>query len=107
MTQSPPRLEEGAAIAVLSFAVIEVFRMYTATAPKLTEVRKTRKDDWLCAQQLLDADVMTGLLVGVMGVGALILMRRVYPLAFLIITFAAISYYYHAVRKSAADVREL
>lgn len=107
MSNNPPRLEEGAAIAVLSFAVIEVFRMYTTTAPPLTEVRKTRRDDWLCAQQLLDADVITGLLVAVMGIGALVLMRRAYPLVFLILTFAALSYYYHAVRKSPSDVREL
>lgn len=102
-----PKLEEGAAIAVLSFATIEVFRMYTTTAPKLTDVRKARKDDWHCAQALLDADVMTGLLVGVMGIGSAFLLRRGYPLVFLVATFAAISYYYHAVRASASCVEEL
>lgn len=104
---SVPKLEEGAAIAVISFAVLEVFRLYSSTAPKLTDVRKAPKDEWETAQALVDADMMTGILVLVMGGAGLVLMRRWYPFMFVAITFVLVSGYYHAVRNSASNVKEL
>lgn len=100
------RLEEGAAIAVISFTVLEVFRTYQSNAPKLTEIRKTRKDDWLMAQQLLDADVMSGMLVGVMGLAAMALMKNRWPLVFLIVTWVLVAGYYHAVRRGPSTWNE-
>lgn len=93
------RYEEGAAVALISITVLEVFRTYQATAPKLTDVRKAPNDDWLMAQQLLDADVMSGLLVGVMGLAGVVLMRNRWPLLFLVCTWLLVMGYYHAVRK--------
>jgi uncharacterized membrane protein len=107
MSEGLPRLDEGAAIAVISFAVLEVFRTYQGTAPKLSEVRKAPKDDWEAAQLLLDADVMTGILVVIMGIAGIFLMNRKYPLVFLVITWLAVSGYYHAVRNSPHDVNSL
>lgn len=107
MSTNPPRLEEGAAIAVISFAVLEVFRMYQSTAPKLSDVRKAPKDDWDSAQALLDADIMTGILVAIMGFAGLFLMQRRYPLFFLILTWVAVSFYYHSVRNSASSLSEI
>jgi hypothetical protein len=104
---SVPKLEEGAAIAVISFAVLEVFRLYATTAPRLSDVRKAPKDEWETAQALLDADVMTGILVAVMGGAGIILMRRWYPLVFVAVTFVLVSGYYHAVRNSANSVENL
>lgn len=101
------RLEEGAAIAVISFTVLEVFRTYQSNAPKLTDIRKARKDDWLMAQQLLDADVMSGMLVAVMGVAAVILMRNRWPLLFLVATWILVAGYYHAVRKGPSCWEEV
>lgn len=102
-----PNLDEGAAIAVISFSVLEVFRMYQSTAPKLADVRAAKKDDWKVSQQLLDADVMTGGLVVIMGLAGLFLMNRKYPLVFLFITWIAVSYYYHSVRVSPASLEEI
>jgi hypothetical protein len=100
-------MDEGAAIAVISFAVLEIFRTYQSTAPKLTDIRKARKDDWLTAQQILDADVMTGLLVVVMGIAGVVLMRNRWPLVFLIGTWLLVMGYYHAVRRGPSDWREI
>lgn len=100
MTDVAPRLEEGAAIAVISFAVLEVFRMYQSTAPKLMDVRKAPADDWETAQSLLDADVMSGILVVIMGIAGVVLMNKRYPLVFLILTWVCVAGYYHAVRCS-------
>lgn len=95
----PDRMEEGAAIAVISFAVLEVFRTYQATAPRLGDVRKARNDDWQIAQQVLDADVMSGMLVAVMGIAGVVLMKNRWPLVFLVVTWLLVMGYYHAVRR--------
>lgn len=102
-----PKLDEGAAIAVISFAVLEVFRTYQRTAPPLKDVRKAPTDDWECAQQLLDADVMTGLLVVLMGVAGLIVMQRKYPLLLLLSTWILVAGYYHAVRRGPGSLKDL
>ncbi len=99
MADQPGHFEEGAAIALISFCVLEVFRTYQSTAPKLADVRKAPSDDWLTAQQILDADVMSGMLVAVMGVAGVVLMRTRWPLVFLVATWILVMGYYHAVRK--------
>lgn len=101
------RLEDGAAIAVISFTVLEVFRTYQSNAPKLTEIRKAKNDDWMMAQQLLDADVMSGMLVAVMGLAAMTLMRTRWPLVFLVVTWLLVAGYYHAVRKGPSSYGEV
>jgi hypothetical protein len=95
-----PKLDEGAAIAVISFAVLEVFKTYKSTAPPLKEVRLKSKDDWDTAQQLLDADVLTGIVVVLMGLAGVVLMNKKYPLVFLILTWVLVAGYYHLVRRS-------
>lgn len=100
------RYEEGAAIALISFAVLETFRIYQATAPKLPEVRKARSDDWLVAQQIMDADVMSGMLVAVMGIAGVVLMKNRWPLVFLVLTWVLVAGYYHAVRRGPSDWKE-
>lgn len=99
-------LEEGAAIAVISFAVLETFKLYRDTAPKLKDVRFADKDDWECAQQMLDADVLTGIVVVLMGLAGVVLMNKRYPLVFLLATWGAVSFYYHAVRKSPSSWKQ-
>jgi len=95
-----PKLDEGAAIAVISFAVLEVFKTYKTTAPSLKDCRMKPADDWDTAQQLLDADVLTGMVVVLMGIAGVILMNKKYPLVFLVITWVVVAGYYHLVRKS-------
>jgi hypothetical protein len=92
-------LNEGAAIAVISFAVLETFKVYRDTAPSLQDVRAAKQDDWQCAQQLLDADVLTGIVVVLMGMAGVILLNKRYPLVFLVLTWVCVAGYYHAVRK--------
>jgi hypothetical protein len=94
-----PKLDDGAAIAVISFAVLEVFRTYQNTAPKLSEVRMAPSDDWDVAQRLLDADVMTGMIVVLMGLAGVVLLNRKGPLVFLILTWIMVAGYYHLVRR--------
>lgn len=98
--------EEGAAVALISFTVLEVFRTYQSTAPKLADVRKASPADWTIDQQLMDADVMSGLLVGVMGVAGVVLMRNRWPLVFLVATWLLVMFYYKAVRKGPGSVEE-
>lgn len=93
-------MDEGAAIAVISFAVLEVFKTYKATAPSLKDCRLKDKNDWDTAQQLLDADVLTGMIVVLMGIAGVILMNKRYPLVFLIVTWVVVAGYYHLVRNS-------
>ena len=95
-----PDLSEGAAVAVISFAVLETFKIYRDTAPSLQDVRKASSDDWTVATQLLDADILTGIVVVLMGLAGVFLLNKKYPLVFLILTWAAVAYYYHAVRRS-------
>lgn len=102
-----PKLEEGAAIAVISFGILEVFRLYTTTAPKLTEIRKAPQSDWYTAQALVDANMMTGILVAVMGGASVVLMRRAYPLILLAITFGLIAWYYHCVFEGPSSVKDV
>lgn len=94
-----PKLEDGTAIAVISFAVLEVFRTYQSTAPKLSEVRAAPVDDWDTAQRLLDADVMSGMIVVLMGLAGVVLLNKRAPLVFLILTWLCVAGYYHLVRR--------
>jgi hypothetical protein len=94
-----PDLNEGAAIAVISFAVLETFKVYRDTAPPLKECRFADRNDWGTSQQLLDADVLTGIVVVLMGMAGVLLLNKRYPLVFLVATWMATSFYYHAVRK--------
>lgn len=94
-----PRLDDGAAIAVISFAVLEVFRTYQSTAPKLSEVRSAPSDDWDTAQRLIDADVMSGMIVALMGLAGVVLMNKKSPLVFLVLTWLMVAGYYHLVRR--------
>jgi len=100
------QITEGAAIAVVSFAVLEVFKIYRDTAPSLQAVRKASADDWECSQQLLDADVLTGVIVVLMGLAGAFLLDRKSPLVFLVLTWVAVAFYYHSVRKGPNSYRQ-
>jgi hypothetical protein len=94
------QVSDGAAIGLISFAVLEVFRTYRDVAPSLTEVRTADKDDWTTKQRLVDANVMSGIIVVLMGVAGVILMNKRWPLLFLVITWAAVAGYYYLVQQS-------
>jgi len=98
------RMNDGVAIAALSVAVVEVFKMYRETAPPLAQIRAAEPYDLMHRQLILDAD-MLGLIVAVaIGGGGAFLTKKLYPLALSLSALALISSYYRSVLRSTNNV---
>jgi uncharacterized membrane protein YuzA (DUF378 family) len=96
---SIPRLEEGAAFAVVGLAVINTINLYRDAAPKLSDLRMTHRDDYQCRQLMMDADFFGGLSVAMIGGTAAVLTRRIYPLVIAAAGLLLVSLYYRSVLK--------
>lgn len=96
-------VNDGVAIAALSLAVVETFRIYRETAPSLAEIRRADPNDYTTAQLILDADMLGVIVVIAIGGGATFLTRKWYPLVLGGISLAMISGYYRAVFRSSNE----
>ena len=94
---------EGVAIAALSLAVVEVFRIYRETAPSLAEIRRAAPGDYVTRQLILDADMLGVIVVTAIGGGAAYLTKKWYPLVMGGGALLLISLYYRSVLRSTNE----
>lgn len=97
------KLEEGTAIAAISLAGVEIFRLYRDTAPSLESIRRSTPGDYVMRQLILDADMLGLILVLAIGGGASYLTKRLYPLLLAGASLAMISGYYRMVLNSTNE----
>jgi hypothetical protein len=98
---------DGAALGLVSFAVLEVFRTYKECAPPLPDIRTADRNDWTTKQQLVDANVLSGIIVVLMGVGAWVLIGKKWPLIFLALTWGSTAGYYYLVQQGPSSYDQL
>jgi hypothetical protein len=98
---------DGAALGLVSFAVLEVFRTYQQCAPSLQDMRTADRNDWTTKQQLVDANVLSGIIVVLMGVGAWVLIGKKWPLIFLLLTWGSTAGYYYLVHQGPRNYDQL
>lgn len=96
-------VQDGVAIAALSLAVVETFRVYRETAPTLAELRRASPGDYQMAQLILDADMLGIIVVIAIGGGATLLTRKLYPLILGGVSLFMISSYYRSVLRSTNE----
>lgn len=94
---------EGVALAALSLAVVEVFRIYRETAPSLETIRRAPPGDYVTSQLILDADMLGAIVVVAIGGGAAYLTKKMYPLVLGMAGLATISAYYRSVLRSTNE----
>ena len=94
---------EGVAIAALSLAVVETFRIYRETAPSLADIRRAPPYDYQTTQLILDADMLGIIVVIAIGGGAAFLTRKLYPLVLGGGALLMISAYYRSVLRSTNE----
>jgi hypothetical protein len=91
---------DGVAIAALSLAGAEVFRVYRETAPSLADLRRAAPFDYTYSQLVLDADMLGAIMVIAIGGSVALVTKRLYPLIFGAIGLVLISSYYRSVLRS-------
>jgi hypothetical protein len=94
---------EGVAVAAISVAVIETFRIYRETAPSLREIREAAPSDYVTRQLILDADMLGLIVVVAIGGGGAYMTRRFYPIALAAFSLVLISGYYRMVLNSSNE----
>jgi hypothetical protein len=97
------KLQEGTAVAAISVAVVEIFRLYRETAPSLESIRRASPGDYIMRQLILDADMLGLIVVLAIGGGAAYLSKKIYPLLLAGASLAMISGYYRMVLNSANE----
>lgn len=97
------KITEGTAVAAISVAVVEIFRMYRDTAPSLESIRRSAPGDYVMRQLILDADMLGLVVVLAIGGGAAYLTRKIYPLVLASGSLALMSAYYRMVLNSTNE----
>jgi hypothetical protein len=96
-------MEESVAVAALSLAVVETFRIYRETAPSLREVRSAPPFDYVTRQLILDADMLGLIVVAAIGGGGAFLTKKFYPIGLSVAALLMISGYYRSVLNSTNE----
>lgn len=93
-------METGAATAVVGLAAYQLWDAWNKNAPSLAELRAAGGHDLGTAQQLLDAEMTVGTLAGIIGLTFLALTGRWNVLLIMVLIFATLSLWHHAVLNS-------
>jgi hypothetical protein len=88
-------MDNSAGAAFVGIAVASIHSIYTQHAGSLCDCRQAASDSLEVSQRLQDADMLTGILVGITGLALLGLTRRVEPLVISLAAYGATSFYYH------------
>lgn len=88
-------MDNSAGAAFVGIAVASIHGMYTQHAGSLADCRQASSDSVATAQRLQDADMLTGVLVGITGLALLGLTKRIEPLVISLAAYGATSFYYH------------
>ncbi len=97
------KLNEGVAVAALSIAVIETFKIYQNTAPSLAELRRSVPGDYVMRQLVLDADMLGVIFVLAIGGGGTWLTGKPFPILLSGMALVMISAYYRSVLASTNE----
>ncbi len=95
--------EAQAASAVVGLAGFELWKLWSTTAPSLSDMRANARDDIAIRQRLLDAEMTVGALSLVLGTAFSVLLGNGTPLIIMVMMFATFSFMYRWIL--AADVR--
>lgn len=98
------KLEIGGATALVGAAIFQIHSQYTQHAGSLSDARGADPSDLGARQRILDADVLTGGLVLLVGGSVSVFTRSAVPLALALAGFLLISAYYHATLVSPCIV---
>lgn len=82
--------------ALVGAAIFQVHSQYTSHAGSLSDTRQAAPGDMSARQRVLDADVLTGGLVLLVGGSLTVLTRSATPFIVAAAGFLLISMYYHA-----------
>jgi len=96
-------MNESVAVAALSLAVVETFRIYRETAPSLGEIRRAPPGDYTTRQLILDADMLGLIVVTAVGGGGAFLTKKFYPIVLALSALIMISGYYRSVLNSTNE----
>lgn len=96
-------VNEAVIIAALSLVVVETIKCYRETAPSLADVRAASPHDYTTRQLILDADMLSLVIVVTVAGSAAILTGKWYPLIFGVLAIVMISAVYRAVLRSSNE----
>jgi hypothetical protein len=94
---------DGVALAALSLAGAEVFRVYRETAPSLAQLRMATPYDYTTSQLVWDADMLGAIMVLTIGGGVSLVTGSFFPLVFGAVGLMMISAYYRSVLRSTNE----
>ncbi len=94
---------DGVALAALSLAGAEVFKVYRETAPSLAQLRMATPYDYTTSQLILDADMLGAIMVVTIGGGVALVTRSLFPIIFGAVGLVMISAYYRSVLRSTNE----
>lgn len=92
-----PKLETGAAGAIVGLSLVELFKMYKDTAPDLTDIRDAPAHDYGMRQKLMDTNILVGSMAILVGTAMSYLAGTIIPAALMLAGFTLIAVYYYMV----------
>lgn len=90
------RLEIGASTALVGAGIFSIHSHYKDHAGPLADIRSASPTDKGACQRVLDADILTGGLVILVGGSLSYMTGKASPMVLAVLGFALISVYYHA-----------
>lgn len=94
--------ENGLAVAVAGVAIFSIAELWQRTAPSLSDLRGDQSGSLGSKQRLVDADVVVGIVAVLAGTFIAIVTRDATAMVLILITFGALSLYYHATLAAPA-----
>ena len=94
--------DNALAIAVAGVTVFSLAELWQRTAPSLSDLRGHMPGSIDAKQRLVDADVVVGMVAVLAGAFIAIVTRDVTALILILVTFGALSLYYHATLAAPA-----
>lgn len=94
--------DNALAIAVTGVAVFSLAELWQRTAPSLSDLRGNTPGSVDAKQRLVDADVVVGIVATLAGVFIAVVTHDATAMVLILVTFGALSLYYHATLAAPA-----
>jgi hypothetical protein len=91
------KYDHSLAVGVVGLAGFQLLQAWNANAPSLAEIRDAPPGDLATKQKLVDADIMVGGVVAVLGVTFAVLTHDTTALIIMGVLFGSLAAWYHAV----------
>lgn len=88
------------ALAIVGLAGFQMLTVWHQFAPSLSELREASPSDTLTRQKLLDADIMVGSTVLILGTAITILTDDKTPLIIMATLFSTVAVWHHLVQST-------